>query len=421
MKNFYTAALFLAGVSLAQAQVFETTDYAFMTDVSNNGVAVGNVMYTSHIMWTEQGGTSAIGVPASGDEIGGNTSISADGRYIAATMTNPETMSDEMARYDVTTGAWTYTGAIAPGMEVTSWGMSIDGSIIVGLGFVNGMEAHAVKWTEGGLLEDLGSTNPETSSRANGVNNDGSIVVGWQDDDLDRNGAYWNKGEQVYLRDSSGAHVGEIEAVSGNGKTMIGHTFGWPYIWTEEEGYTEFPPDDVMAEGGASAVTEDGQTVVGYYRPWGQGAFAGTGFIWTKAEGMKDLNSYVESLGLDNNGMVFSLPLGISPNGKYIVGIGMKANDVKGFVIKLPTELSTAETATKTKYAVYPNPVKDRLFIQNPAGITHAELYNMAGQKVLSTKTVTKDGIDVSKLGKGNYVLKVTGPNHTETVKVLKN
>lgn len=88
-----------------------------------------------------------IGEPASGSEIGGYTNVTADGKFISGTMTNPDTMSDEMALYNVETKVWKYLGALVTGQETTSWGMTSDGSTVVGLGFVNGMEAHAVKWT----------------------------------------------------------------------------------------------------------------------------------------------------------------------------------------------------------------------------------------------------------------------------------
>lgn len=45
MKKIYTAALVICSLGLAKSQVYETVDMGFMTDVSNNGVAVGNIMY----------------------------------------------------------------------------------------------------------------------------------------------------------------------------------------------------------------------------------------------------------------------------------------------------------------------------------------------------------------------------------------
>lgn len=420
MKKIYTAALVICSLGLAKSQVYETVDMGFMTDVSNNGVAVGNVMYGSHIMWTEAGGTVVIGEPASGAQIGGTTNVTIDGKFISGTMTNTNTMGEEMALYNVETGQWKYLGALVPGQEVSAWGMTSDGSTVVGLGFVSSMEAHAVKWTQEGGLVDLGSTFPETSSRANGINDDGTIIVGCQDDDFDRFGAYWKNGVQHLLKNNDGENVGEIFAVTPDGKTMIGANYDWPYIWKETDGYLELPHEDPMYIGGSIAVTDDGKKVLGFYRPWGQSAFSGNGFIWTKENGVVDLNDYVQSLGVDAEGMTFSLPLGMSPNGKYIVGIGTKNDENLGFVIKLPDSALATNNVKVSKSAIYPNPVVDVLNITNADKLENLEVYNFAGQKVLATKTIKDNKLNVSQLAKGAYILKVTKNGVTESIKFVK-
>ncbi|WP_300674276.1 T9SS type A sorting domain-containing protein [Soonwooa sp.] len=422
MKKFYYAAAFFCSLNFINAQVFETTTYAFMSDVSNNGVAVGNVMFGSHIMWTEQDGVITVGEPASGEQISGNTSISADGKYIAGTMTNPETMIDEMARYDVATGQWKYLGNLVHGQDASVWGMSSDGKTIVGLGFKSGWEAHGIKWTEAAGIVDLGSTHADSSSRANAINDDGSVIVGWQDDDFDRFGVYWKNGQQYHLKDANGEEViGEIGGVSGDGKTMIGYNYDYPFIWNETDGYQEFPHEDPMYEGSAVAVSDDGKRMIGYYRPWGQGAFAGSAFIWTKEKGIVDLNEYVASLGIADNGMTFSLPLGMSPNGKYIVGIGKKNDDLLGFVIKLPDSALATNNVAVPKSVIYPNPVNDVLNISNADKLQSIEIYNFAGQKIMTSKSLTNNQINVSKLPKGSYILKLVKNGKEESVKFVKN
>ena len=44
----------------------------------------------------------------------------------------------------------------------------------------------------------------------------------------------------------------------------------------------------------------------------------------------------------------------------------------------------------------------------------------MVGQKVLVVTEISKDGLDVSKLAKGAYVVKVKTGNQVESVKLLK-
>lgn len=422
MKKFYTTVLAICGFTFMNSQVFETVSLGFMSDVSNNGVAAGSIMLGKHIMWTEQGGVVTIGEPASGSQVGGTTNISTDGKYISGTMTNPNTMVNEMARYDVATGQWKYLGTMAAGKEASSWGMSGDGKTIVGLGFKTGWEAHAIKWTEATGIVDLGSTNPETSSRANGINDDGSIVVGWQDDDFDRFGVYWKNGQQIYLKDGNGENIyGEIGGISGDGKTMYGFNVDHPFIYNETDGYQEFAHEDPMYEGSGVAVTDDGKRMLGYFRKWGQGAFAGKAFIWTKEKGIVDLNEYVTSVGLDAEGMTFSLPLGMSPNGKYIVGIGTKNESLTGFVIKLPDSALATNSVKLEKTTIYPNPAKDVLNITNADKVESIEIYNMVGQKLLSEKTIKENKLDVSKLTNGTYILKLVKNGKEESIKFVKN
>ncbi len=101
--------------------------------------------------------------------------------------------------------------------------------------------------------------------------------------------------------------------------------------------------------------------VVGFFRPWGSPATSGEGFIWTKETGSINLNEYVANLGYDYLGITFALPLGISPDGKYIVGLGTTDSELVGFVIKLPSNLATEVAQNKPKVGIYPNPVKNEL------------------------------------------------------------
>ena len=70
----------------------------------------------------------------------------------------------------------------------------------------------------------------------------------------------------------------------------------------------------------AQAVTEDGAGVVGSAR---NAAGQMRAFRWTAATGMQDLNSIYASLL--SGGSLLSNPTSISPNGRYIVGIGYNA------------------------------------------------------------------------------------------------
>lgn len=423
MRKIYSTMILICGLGFANSQVFNTGSYATMTDVSNTGVAVGNVMYGFHVLWNEGGGTVNIGEISGNEPISGTTNISSDAKFISGTMTNPESGKNEMARYNTVTNTWSYLGSLDPASDGSSaWGMTSDGSTVVGLAMVSGWVGHAAKWNQTTGLVDMGSTVPDRSTRANGINDDGTVVVGWQDDDYgNRFSVYWKNNEQNFIQNNGQNVMGEGQAVTPDGKTIVGtNEEAAAFLWNETDGYTAINHPDPMYVGGASGVSDDGKTVVGFFRPWGSPATAGEGFIWTKETGSINLNEYVANLGYDNLGITFALPLGISPNGKYIVGLGKNNSDLVGFVIKLPSNLATGVAQNKPKVGIYPNPVKNEATLINAEKITNVEVYNAVGQKVMSYNVLKNNNLDLSKLSKGAYILKIENAGKTETLKFIK-
>lgn len=72
-------------------------------------------------------------------------------------------------------------------------------------------------------------------------------------------------------------------------------------------------------------------------------------------------------------------------------------------------------------FAYYPNPVKDILYINSQKAVKSVEAFNLAGQKVISSKKMNKSQINVSSLAVGTYVFKVTlEGGQIETFKIVK-
>lgn len=67
---------------------------------------------------------------------------------------------------------------------------------------------------------------------------------------------------------------------------------------------------------------------------------------------------------------------------------------------------------------IYPNPVKDILYIESPAEIKNVELYTING-KLLNTSANT-DNLDFSSLSKGVYLVKLVTDSGSEVKKVVK-
>ncbi|MCR9183154.1 MAG: T9SS type A sorting domain-containing protein [Flavobacteriaceae bacterium] len=311
--------------------------------VSNNGEEVVGTIGNTHFIWTEADGLQNIGSVTNGFPMAGTASISNDGLKISATVTNPNNNFNEMGYYDVTTQTWTYLGGIGgpiDGSISSAWSISGDGTTAVGLGWIGG-NAHGIKWTETDGMVDLGSTVANRSSRANDANNDGSVIVGWQDSTTGfRQAAIWVDGVQSLITNQGGSPVGEAGAVSGDGNWVIGGGNNFEaWRWSEDTGMINIPHpnSDFSFRGSATSINEDGSIIVGFYRPFPGPAIFGEGFIWTEETGRVELNTYVTSLGMDTQGIIFSLPLGMSNDGSSIVGLGRLGNAQVGFMIKLPT------------------------------------------------------------------------------------
>jgi Secretion system C-terminal sorting domain len=65
---------------------------------------------------------------------------------------------------------------------------------------------------------------------------------------------------------------------------------------------------------------------------------------------------------------------------------------------------------------VYPNPVKDQLFVKSANDIVELNIFNLVGQKVYSQKNSLKNPqINVSSLAKGNYILQTIDKTGSST------
>jgi multidrug transporter EmrE-like cation transporter len=90
------------------------------------------------------------------------------------------------------------------------------------------------------------------------------------------------------------------------------------------------------------------------------------------------------------------------------------------FTANVTTGLS-ANSFDNGNFAYYPNPVKDVLNLSYTNEITNVAVYNLLGQLVISKSLNSNQSkIDMSKLTKGTYLVKVTADNQVKTLKIIK-
>lgn len=333
-----------SGTLFAQSTFNDLGAAQTASGVSMNGVVVGTNP-SGYFRWTAAGGLVNIGGTAPGGGVGGQAKISNDGVYTCGTFLNPASGSNEMSRWSSASSSWLPFGGIggSSGVETSSgWSISGDGRCTVGLGWVNGGTAHAIRRLDGGATIDLGSTVANRSTRANGVNTSGSVIVGWQDAASGfRQGAIWTNGVQTLITlASNGQPLGEAQDVSDVGTVVVGTGVSanqnQAWRWTAATGGQSLGALNPTWIAAATAVSDDGNTIIGYERPFGSPAVFGTGFIWRQGVGMTDLKTYLVSKGVPvPAAFTLALPLGISADGRTIVGLGRNGGIASGFVAKI--------------------------------------------------------------------------------------
>ena len=338
--SIFIAALMIFGASQLFAQYTDLGGNVTATATNADGTVVVGDVGTEHFMWTAGTGINLIGgVGPQG--YGGQTDINAVGNLISGTRINPQTGLGELSVYDVNTQTWTSHGGIggSSGSSTSSaWGMSLDGSTVVGLGWINAGEAHAIRYDATNGMVDLGSTVSGSSSRANAASDDGSVIAGWQDATNGfRQAAVWTNGVQELLTHNGGGLASEVGSISGDGVWVGGggnsNNNYQAFKWSSATGILDIGPPPVNGWRGATTdLSVDGSVIVGFYRPWPAPATMGNGFIYTDNNGLQDLTDLATNLGIDLQGRTLALPLGVSADGSTVVGID---NTGSGFVLRL--------------------------------------------------------------------------------------
>lgn len=97
------------------------------------------------------------------------------------------------------------------------------------------------------------------------------------------------------------------------------------------------------------------------------------------------------------------------------------ADDYWGqFADKYSEDCDGVEEAAECKMVVYPNPATDRLFVVGATGCRYVEFVNFLGQTVLVRETADSNvEIDVSRLERGTYFLRLHYPDSITTSKVV--
>lgn len=232
--------------------------------------------------WTQSAGITGLGVLPGGAPHSEAWGVSGNGSVIVGLSDSANGI--EAFRWNEIDGL-VGLGDI-PGGDFSSraWDVSFDGTTIVGTGSgTSGVEVF--RWTEAGGIQPLGTIGDEDFCCDElSMSSDGTTIVGKRDNGLDGWEAFrWTAATGIVSIDGHGDQFGLTTAfgVSGDGSVIVGtgrSSERWePFIWDETNGTREL--DKLLVEdlglgtelagwslNGASAVSDDGLTVVGVGR-----------------------------------------------------------------------------------------------------------------------------------------------------------
>jgi probable HAF family extracellular repeat protein len=276
--------------------------------ISANGSVVVGVADGQVFRWGPDLGTAYISPPDYLHTF--YASVSADGSTIVSTVADATGIFGA-ARWTDQRGVWQNLGGL-PGQSSpdgtqisTGWGVSGDGSTVVGLGWHTNYRAEGFQWAEATGMMGLGQPAANRSSRASAISADGSTVVGFSEHPSFgyRRPVRWINGGEPDL--VLGADmVGEALAANSDGSVLVGAASltgngNHGFLYSDTTGVLDLGiiGDDPfgLAQSVANGVS-DNNTVVG----WVGDIFYGApqGFVWTPEGGMVFVNDYLAAHGV---------------------------------------------------------------------------------------------------------------------------
>ena len=463
-----TGLALLASPARAQVTFEYIFDGGYPLAVSDDGsVIAGNDLSFTSFRWTEATGMVSLGRRQMVGG-GGKPGMSADGTRIAYGIGSLDSSYTTQGLWTLGSG-WQELMPPAPpdggtqdGTYGSAWNLSGDGNTVVGLYNRPGVgkRAHASKWTQATGVVDLGGCTSGQASRANGVNHDASVIVGW----VEMPQGYWRPaawvdGSLVLLTDvyevpGIPVGVGEGRATSPSGDIIVGFARDEASnqraaaMWTRTNGV--FGPVQILGwvdgsePGGYGinipyAVSAHGKIVVGYCSFDGS-PFSTTGFVWTASTGVIDVNQWLANNGIlvDPNFTIQSLTA-MTPDGVQIFGYGqmlVPPYTRRAFRITAPnmTDVAPSRIVGIALSPPQPNPSSSATqiaFALASAARVDLSVFDAAGRRVatlmqgevpMGSRSVTWDGrgTDGLPVAAGVYFARLNTPHGSAVQRIAR-
>jgi len=212
--------------------------------------------------------------------------------------------------------------------------VSSDGMVVVGESISTSVSPvnpakEAFIWTVAEGMVGLGVLSESSSSIAYGLSADGSTVVGASFSESQEEAFLWTAADgMVGLGDLAGGDLGSRAMdISADGSTVV----GWSYSGAEKEAFRWTADEGMVGLGSLSggngysealAVSADGSTIVGV----SNSASGDEAFVWDALAGMRSLKDVLtDDSGLDLTGWTLRYATGLSADGTTVVGYDIQA------------------------------------------------------------------------------------------------
>ena len=267
--------------------------------------------------WSIAGGLVNLGVPLGGQNSVGNA-INQDGSVIAGTLDN------KVFR-------WTFSGGMQDlgfaSLGSSTTGISADGSVIIGNCGTPDSYSRGFRWTSNTsflLLQGYMNNVGVTTTQAYGVSGDGSQVVGsYPGFQYGPYAMRWSaNGSLIGIGAPNGGYYSEATAISRNGAVVFGKS--WINDTWRTTSVSTVNLGIVLSR--ALSANYDGKVVVGSGFTFGAAR-------WSTTAGLQNLNALLPQLGTNLTGWVLNEATGVSNDGSVIVGTGTFNGDTRAFVI----------------------------------------------------------------------------------------
>jgi uncharacterized membrane protein len=250
------------------------------TRVSADGTTVSGFGATAGFRWTEQTGTVLIGAKLNGiDDVSAANplffpkALSSDGSVLVGTNTADPFQRGEASRWTEATGLVGLGPVFNNGAEETgvATGVSGNGAVIVGTGYIGEDFSEAFRWTETGGMMALGLLPGGGSSFAVGISTDGGRIFGGTVDAAHpfssspfvwtaANGMRSLVDELTSLgagADVAGWQLGTIAAFSNDGRFVVGRGIGpdgTQGLWLADLGMSPVPEPSAVGVAAAAGL-----------------------------------------------------------------------------------------------------------------------------------------------------------------------